>query len=302
MTNINRLERLNRPNKEQQDQLLQHKFYPTLMVDVDSCLIGFRRGQGVEGIDILALMQGPEVERQVVDITNNTMGGDKLFNEALFERLNIIKPKEKQLAKVEKIYLDNIVPDALETFNILKNMGVDISLLSGGFVNMMGKLAEQLGIPLNQVYANELLFDINGDFVDFNHENLLSKEGGKKLQIEKLIEEKKITKPVAIVGDGTSELKTVPTTDLIIGFGGFVQREKVKLEADVFLTEPTFASLILLLLDPESIRKIIYEQPENREILQKAFNSIENARFNSRAKNLERSIDELYDEFAHYNY
>ncbi len=272
------------------------------MLDVDSCLVGYRRGYGIEGIDILALMQGPEVERQVVDITNNAMGGDKPFNEALFERLNIIKPKEKQLAKVEKIYLDNIVPDALETFNILRKMGVDISLLSGGFINMMGKLAEQLSIPLNKVYANELLFDKNGVFVDFDRENLLSKEGGKKLQIEKLLEEKKITSPVAIVGDGTSELKTAPTTDLRIGFGGFVQRKKVEEEADVFLTDPTFAPLILLLLDPPKIRQIIYEQPENRDILQKAFNSIKNARFNNRAMNLKRSLQELFNEFAHFNY
>jgi len=272
------------------------------MVDVDSCLVGYRRGYGIEGIDILALMQGPEVERQVVGITNNAMGGDKPFNEALFERLNIIKPKEKQLAKVEKIYLDNIVPDALETFNILRKMRVEISLLSGGFINMMGKLAEQLGIPLSQIYANELFFDKNGEFIDFDRENLLSKEGGKKLKIEKLLEKQKITDPVAIVGDGTSELKTAPTTELRIGFGAFVQREKVEKEADVFLTEPTFAPLILLLLDPKRIRQIIYEQPENRDVLQKAFNSIKNARFNNRAKNLKRSIDELYDEFAHFNY
>ncbi|MFA6081169.1 MAG: HAD-IB family phosphatase [Patescibacteria group bacterium] len=281
---------------------LEHKFYPTIMVDIDSCLVGYRRGYGIEGIDILALMQGQKVEKAVIEITNNAMGGDKPFDEALSERLNIIKPKEKQLAKVEKIYLDNIVPNALKTFNILKNMGVDISLLSGGFINMMEKLAEHLGILLDQVYANELLFDKNGDFVDFDRENLLSKEGGKKLQIEKLLEEKKIASPIAIVGDGTSEVKTAPTTDLRIGFGGFAQRKKVEEKADVFLTDPTFAPLILLLLDPTQIRQIIYEQPENKEILQKAFDSIRNARFNNRAKNLKRSIDELYNEFAHFNY
>lgn len=302
MANINRFEQLYKSNKEYQNQLFKHKFFPTFMVDVDSCLVGYRRGYGIEGIDILALMQGFEVERRVVDITNNAMNGEKPFDEALFERLNIIKPKEKQIAKIEKIYLDNIVPDALETFNLLKKMGVDISLLSGGFINMMGRLAERLGIPLNQIHANELLFDQNGEFVDFDRKNLLSKEGGKRMQIEKLLAEKKIIDPIAIVGDGTSELKTASATDLKIGFGGFIQREKVKEGADVFLTDPTFAPLILLLLDPQRIRQIIYEQPENREILQKAFFSIKNARFNDKARNIKRSIDELYDEFAHFNY
>jgi phosphoserine phosphatase len=39
-----------------------------------------------------------------------------------------------------------------------------------------------------------------------------------------------------MVGDGASDLETVPVVDLFIGFGGFTAREKVRREAAAFVT------------------------------------------------------------------
>lgn len=294
MININRLEQLNNSNKERQSQLLHHKFYSTFMVDVDSCLTG------VEGIDELGKMYG--IEKVIRALTRGPLDGNNkmTFTETFPKRLNLIRPKEEDIKIEAQIYLDNIIKDVFKVFQVLRSAGVDIRLLSAGFKNAMDKLAEYLRIPLEKIYANTLLFDENGNYMGFDETNPLCREGGKKQIIENLLNKKEIESSVAIIGDSVSELETEPETDFRIGFGGFVSRERVVKEADIFLTEPTFAPLILLLLDPPKIRKIFYEQLENREILIKAFNSMRGVLFNDRAKLLQQSIMELYEEFVFY--
>lgn len=270
--------------------LLNHKFYRRVAIDVDSCLTG------IEGIDLLAKIRG--VGKTVTEMTRNAMGKGGSFNVALARRLELIQPKENDLDYVSDIYIKNIVKDARGVMKLLQENGVDTILLSGGFRGSIIPLAEYVGIPKQNIFANKLIFDAEGKYLGFDGKNLLSQEKGKKKQIKELRNKK--TGLFAIIGDGVSELETKPETDFRIGFGGFVQREKVIKEADVFLSEPTFAPLILLLLDPQKIRKIFYAQPENREILIKAFNSMKGVLFNERAQLLQRSIRELYEEFVFY--
>ncbi|EKE14069.1 MAG: hypothetical protein ACD_12C00687G0003 [uncultured bacterium] len=270
--------------------LLEHKFYRRVVIDVDSCLAG------IEGIDLLAKIRG--VGKAVTEMTKTAMGKGGSFNVALARRLELIQPKEKDLDYVANVYIKNIVKDAQVAVKFLQENGIDAILLSGGLRNSIIPLAKFVGIPEQNIYANDLIFNNEGAYLGFDGKNLLSQEKGKKKQIEKL----KLTKNgrYAIIGDGVSELETEPETDFRIGFGGFVQRERVIKEADIFLSEPTFTPLILLLLNPQKIRKIFYEQPENRELLIKAFNSMSGIKFNSRARLLKQSIIELYEEFVFY--
>lgn len=296
-------EQLIKHHEEHQELLLQHRFYQTIMVDVDSTVVGkkrrvFKPRKGIEGIVELAKIH--KVEKKVDQLTSCAMEGDLPFDTALDQRLRLINPKESDMKKVSDIYETHIVPDAIEVFRVLRKAGVNISLLSGGFINTMKSLANSLGVPMDQIYANELFFNEDDQFIDFDINNLMSQKGGKGLKIKELLETGKITGQVAMMGDGATDLEGGQESNLMIGFGGFVQRERVIKEADIFLSESTFAPLILLLLDPPKIRKIFYEQPENREILIKAFNSISGVLFNNRAKLLQQSIMELYEEFVFY--
>lgn len=270
--------------------LLEHKFYRRVAIDVDSCLAG------IEGIDLLAKIRG--VGKAVTEMTKTAMGTGGYFNVALARRLELIQPKEKDLDYVANIYINNIVKDARVVIKFLQENGIDAMLLSGGFRSSIIPLAEYVGIPKQNIFANDLIFGETGEYLGFDGKNLLSQEKGKKKQIEKLKHKK--NGRYAIIGDGVSELETEPETDFRIGFGGFISREKVFNEADVFLSEPTFYPLILLLLDSYKIRKIFYEQPENRELLIKAFNSMRGVKFNSRARLLKQSIIELYEEFVFF--
>ncbi len=58
-----------------------------------------------------------------------------------------------------------------------------------------------------------------------------------------------LPKRVVMIGDGISDLETKPDVDLMIGFGGVVEREKVKKGADLWLnrTLPTLLKILSVL-------------------------------------------------------
>lgn len=265
-------------DKECQDRLYP-TFYHTVVFDVDSCI-------APEGIDELGRMHGKTEE--IADLTRRAMGGDIPYDYVFARRLDLIQLRESDLLKVADFYLEHMIEDTLEVFQALRAVGVDIHLLSGGFV--IHPLAIYLGVPEMNVHANRLIFDKNGNYQSFDRLNPLSRQGGKKAVLDALLAENRLYKPIAIVGDSVSELETDPTTDFRIGFGGFVQRERVILGADVFLTQPAFAPLVPLVLDKAHINEILDCHPIHRGILQKGLALLPGVRFNNRALGLQKSL------------
>jgi len=101
---------------------------------------------------------------------------------------------------------------------------------------MIDHLAIQLNIPSSHVFANVILFDEAGNYIGFDENRPTSKTGGKGLVIQKLKEEKGYTK-VMMIGDGITDLETKPHADIVVGFGGNVIREKLRTNADWFITD-----------------------------------------------------------------
>lgn len=232
------LERIGLIEKMNKSDLLGHNFYRRVAIDVDSCL------SGIEGIDLLAKMRG--VGEVVSEMTRTIMGNGGSFSVALAKRLEYIQPNGKDLDEVSNIYIENIVKDARGVIKLLNQNGVDVMLLSGGFRRSIIPLAEHIEIPTENIYANDLIFDDTGKYLGFDGKNPLSQNEGKKKQIAALrgIKDGRY----AIVGDGVSELETEPATDFRIGFGGFVSRERVMKEADVFFTRADFCPINFIII------------------------------------------------------
>ncbi|HFI0354667.1 TPA: phosphoserine phosphatase SerB [Streptococcus suis] len=116
-----------------------------LVMDVDSTLIM------EEGIDLLGEEAG--VGEQVADITERAMRGELDFEEALRERVALLKglPVSVFDRIMEKIHF---TPGAVELVAELKNRGFKVAVVSGGFHETVDRLAEQLG--LDYVRANRL--------------------------------------------------------------------------------------------------------------------------------------------------
>lgn len=56
---------------------------------------------------------------------------------------------------------------------------IEVFLVSGGFRLMIEPVAEQLNIPLRNIYANTIFFDDAGKYAGFDAAELTSRDGGK---------------------------------------------------------------------------------------------------------------------------
>ena len=106
-----------------------------IFFDCDSTL------SSIEGIDELAREKGPEIFKQVVDLTNAAMNGEIPLDEVFSRRLEIIKPNIETCKKVEQLYIDTVEPTAKETLKKLRDLGFTIIILSGGFKRLIEPLA-----------------------------------------------------------------------------------------------------------------------------------------------------------------
>ncbi len=197
--------------------------------DLDSTLVK------IEGLDWLAQYKGKD--GKVKELTNKAMGGSFPFRKALLSKLEIIKPTKKEFEILSQAYLENITEGAKETIKRLKQKGAEVFIVTGSFYSAVYPLAGFLGIKKENVYANRIYFDEKGNYKGIDLNNPLSANGGKPKIVKKLLE-KENPKPFSVfIGDSTTDLETKEVVDLFIGFGGVVEREKVKKTAEVFIKD-----------------------------------------------------------------
>jgi phosphoserine phosphatase len=66
----------------------------------------------------------------------------------------------------------------------LQDKGIAVFLVSGGFRLMIEPVAEEVGIPLYNIYANTIFFDDDGNYSGFDDAELTSRDGGKAKAID----------------------------------------------------------------------------------------------------------------------
>ena len=147
---------------------------------------------------------------------------------------------------------------------MLREKDIAVFLVSGGFRLMIEPVAEKIGIPLYNIYANTIFFDRDGKYNGFDDAELTARDGGKAKAIEVYVVDqssmlrnlpmsltrcsllyfvaasiKRIHgyKKIAMVGDGVTDLQARPPADLFVGFGGIVTRDVVKEGADLFVLD-----------------------------------------------------------------
>jgi phosphoserine phosphatase len=118
------------------------------------------------------------------------------------------------------------------TLAALRKAGWTPMILSGGFRNAIRPLADYLGI--DRVEAVDLYFDAEGNYAGFDEHYPTTRSGGKP-ELIRAIKAELTPDRVVMVGDGASDLETMPEVDLFIGFGRYVAREKVRKQASAFV-------------------------------------------------------------------
>ncbi len=187
----------------------------------------------IEGVDELARLRPPEVFENVVALTDRAMNGEIAIDEVFGARLEVIQPSLKECEDVGHMYIERVEPSALETIEKVKELGWTPAIISGGYCPVIRPFAKWLGIET--IEAVELHFDEKGNYTGFDEDHPNTRNGGKPKIIEALRKAGKVER-VVMVGDGISDLETKPVVDLFVGFGGYVSRERVRREAEAFVT------------------------------------------------------------------
>ncbi|KAJ1276497.1 hypothetical protein BS78_05G219200 [Paspalum vaginatum] len=184
-----------------------------------------------EGIDELADFCG--AGKAVAEWTAKAMTGTVPFEEALAARLSLIKPSLSQVEECLKKRPPRISPGMADLIKKLKANNTDVFLVSGGFRQMIKPVAFELGIPPENIIANQLLFGTSGEYAGFDPTEPTSRSGGKAKAVQQIKKDHGY-KAVVMIGDGATDLEARQPggADLFICYAGVQMREPVAAEAD----------------------------------------------------------------------
>ncbi|XP_072148560.1 phosphoserine phosphatase, chloroplastic-like [Setaria viridis] len=142
------------------------------------------------------------------------MAGSVAFEEALAARLSLFKPSIDQVQDCIEKRPPRISNGISELIEKLKARNTDVYLVSGGFQQMIKSVALELGVPHENIFANQLLFGTSGEYAGFDP-----------------------TKPTSRIGE--MQARQPGGADLFICYGGVQMREAVARKADWVVSDFT---------------------------------------------------------------
>lgn len=203
-----------------------------VIFDVDSTLV-----QG-EVIEMLAAHAGKEDEVRAV--TERAMRGELDFAQSLHERVATLKGLP---ATVLDEVASSIVltPGARTTIRTLKRLGIRCGVVSGGFIQVISGLADELGLEFAKANTLEIVDGtltgrVVGDVVDREAKAIYLREVADELGIS-------LSQTVA-VGDGANDIDMLTTAGLGIAFNAKPALREV---ADASLSKPFLDTVLFVL-------------------------------------------------------
>jgi D-3-phosphoglycerate dehydrogenase len=190
----------------------------------------------VEALDILgeiSLANHPErvVRLQAIkDITDQGMDGSLTFRESLEKRIEILQANKAQITELIAALKQKVSKSFERNREFLLENAPNIYIISNGFKDFIIPIVGVYGIQEHHVFANEFVYDPQGNIVDFNRENPLSKNNGKAETIRRV----NLEGDIYVIGDGYTdyEIKASGLANKFYAFTENVSRARVTKEAD----------------------------------------------------------------------
>ncbi|MFT4647125.1 MAG: phosphoserine phosphatase [Glaciecola sp.] len=221
--------------------------YRGIVFDCDSTLAT------IEGIEELADGASAEVRARIAHLTDEAMEGRLPLQDAYGARLQVLKPTRAQVDRIGDLYIENALPNARELVSALHYLGKHVSVVSGGLRTPVQHLSKHLGIDPSDAQAVDLSFDANGDYTGFDKSSPLARSGGKLEVLSRLAERHG---PLALIGDGATDLEAAPVCARFIAFAGVEARPAVMQAADKVCREADLAALLPLLCTDEELTRL----------------------------------------------
>lgn len=228
--------------------------FEVVIFDCDSTL------STVEGIDELARWAGKEAE--VAELTSSAMNGELPLEAVYSRRLELLNPTRAHMQQLGRLYRETLVPDAREVIAALQRMGRHVYIVSGGLAEGVREFGLWLGLPEANIHAVDVEYNqLAGNWWEtWKHpggrrqgEQYLGHDGGPltigngKAQLIHRLRRAQRGRAL-LVGDGISDLEASTAVDLFVGFGGVVDRERVRAQAPAFIQTPELAPVLPLAL------------------------------------------------------
>ena len=200
--------------------------YASVILDVDSTL------SRIEGIEWLAALRGPDVLRDIREVTERAMQGTIPLGRIFAERLARIRRTRAEMESLGRAYVEALGPTMDKLCRQLRDGGVHAIIVSGGLREAILPLAATLSIPADDVHAVGIRFDERGEYVSFDESSPLARNGGKPEVVRAL----DLAHPRLAIGDGSTDLELrtsdPPAVDTFVAFTGVARRAPVVAAAD----------------------------------------------------------------------
>ena len=195
----------------------------------------------IEGIDELARRVG--LGDELAKLTDAAMNGDVALEDIYGKRLDLIKPNRDAIDWLAEFYIAELVDGVAEVFAELQKHNKTVHIISGGLLPAILPLAKLLNVPVEQVHAVDIYFAENGDYLGYEIESPLAKNGGKAAIIKSLQ-----STNTFMIGDGKTDLEAQQVGAKVIGFGGVVNRKLVREHADFFIVDKNLTAVLPYIL------------------------------------------------------
>jgi phosphoserine phosphatase len=203
-----------------------------VVMDVDSTLIQD------EVIELLAARAGRESE--VAAATSATMRGELDFAESLRARVAVLAGLP--VGVLDEVRADiRLTAGARTLVRTLKRLGFTVAVVSGGFIEVVGPLAEELGI--DHAHANRL--EVRDGLLTGGLVGEIVDRQGKANALRRFASEERLplSRTVAI-GDGANDLDMLAAAGLGIAFNA---KPIVREQADTAVSFPYLDAVLYLL-------------------------------------------------------
>ncbi|MEQ1716522.1 MAG: HAD-IB family phosphatase [Hyphomicrobium sp.] len=198
----------------------------------------------LEGIDELAARAGCEAD--IAPLTAAAMDGRLAIEEVYAKRLEILKPGRADLAWLGQRYIETIVDGAPQAIARLQAAGRVVCIVSGGLKAPVLMLAARLGVAPQYVRAVDVTIGADGSYAGFDAASPLTRSDGKAEIVRQLAAS---FGPVALIGDGVTDVAARQGGAVVIGFGGVARRAAVVAGADYFIDGPALTDVADYLLN-----------------------------------------------------
>jgi len=190
----------------------------------------------VEALDVLADMtlkgksNRDEIVREIQKITNLGIDGDISFTESLERRIRLLHAHKDDLGPLVDELRQKISKSISANKEFFEKYSDDIYVISCGFKEFIDPIVADYNIPSERVFANTFEFDIDGNIVGFDENNVLATHNGKIECLKSL----NLEGEVQVIGDGYSDyvMREAGIADKFFAYTENVHREKAARKAD----------------------------------------------------------------------